>query len=417
MVKALKKYNKGILALAWVALNFVPKAWGNASDTISEPTGAETGDAGPFQPVVFSNGIQFLHPDNQGEISLRFRMQNRADFFTQSTSDLSVGRMEWQVRRLRLRFGGYVTNPKLTFNLQLSFSRADMDWANSEWPNVIRDALIRYDFSKNFQVAFGQGKLPGNRQRVVSSGDLQFVDRSIVNAAFNIDRDFGFQFQVQNSNEKLPLKLKGSVSSGEGRNLPAASNEGLGYVLRGEILPLGEFTRGGDYFEGDLVRESTPKLALGLGGAFFRQSNRGGATIGPIFTTSGDPNSGSPIRRDQSLFISDLMFKYVGWSVLAEYVRRHAPDPVIDGSTAILVGDGFNFQVGKFVTHYLEIGTRFSIVNPRPWVRYDHDLTKQYSIGSTYYISGHRVKLQGELGTQIAQSSFHFARLQFELGI
>jgi hypothetical protein len=38
---------------------------------------------------------------------------------------------------------------------------------------------------------FGQTKLPGNNQRVVSSGSLEFTDRTINNSRFNIDRDFG----------------------------------------------------------------------------------------------------------------------------------------------------------------------------------------------------------------------------------
>jgi hypothetical protein len=40
-------------------------------------------------------------------------------------------------------------------------------------------------------VGFGQTKLPGNNQRVVSSGSLEFTDRTINNSRFNIDRDFG----------------------------------------------------------------------------------------------------------------------------------------------------------------------------------------------------------------------------------
>jgi hypothetical protein len=39
----------------------------------------------------------------------------------------------------------------------------------------------------------GQTKLPGNNQRVVSSGSLEFTDRTINNSRFNIDRDFVFR--------------------------------------------------------------------------------------------------------------------------------------------------------------------------------------------------------------------------------
>ena len=59
------------------------------------------------------------------------------------------------------------------------------------------DAVVKYAFSKNQQIWFGQTKLPGNRERVISSMALQFVDRSNVNSKFNIDRDFGVQLQTQ----------------------------------------------------------------------------------------------------------------------------------------------------------------------------------------------------------------------------
>jgi len=59
--------------------------------------------------------------------------------------------------------------------------------------NIIRDAVMFYRPNKYWSIAFGQTKLPGNRQRVNSSGALQLTDRTINNARFNIDRDFGIQ--------------------------------------------------------------------------------------------------------------------------------------------------------------------------------------------------------------------------------
>jgi hypothetical protein len=36
--------------------------------------------------------------------------------------------------------------------------------------------------TKNWTIGFGQTKLPGNNQRVVSSGSLEFTDRTINNS-------------------------------------------------------------------------------------------------------------------------------------------------------------------------------------------------------------------------------------------
>ena len=52
-----------------------------------------------------------------------------------------------------------------------------------------------WNFHENFELWVGQTKLPGNRERVISSANLQQVDRSLLNSRFNIDRDFGFQLR------------------------------------------------------------------------------------------------------------------------------------------------------------------------------------------------------------------------------
>src|SRR5690606_24517971 len=143
-------------------------------------------------------GLGIVTADSLYSLKFQFRIQNRAAFVSKGLDDLAAESFEFRVRRLRLKFEGFVYDPKLTYYIQLSFSRGDMDWRGFEdarvnsSPNVVRDAVIYYNPTPNLKLGFGQTKLPGNRQRVVSSGDQQFVDRSIVNANFNIDRDFGF---------------------------------------------------------------------------------------------------------------------------------------------------------------------------------------------------------------------------------
>ena len=190
----------------------------------------------------FSRGIGIAVPDSSFSLNFRFRSQLRAGYVSNSTSDLSASEIEARVRRLRMRIEGFMINPKINYSIQLSFSRGDMDWVDNDnsavnsSPNVVRDAVVIYRPNSNWSFTFGQTKLPGNRQRVVSSGELQFTDRSIVNATFNIDRDFGAQFSYQNSISTIGYALKGALTSGEGRN-SSASDAGLAYTGRVEILP------------------------------------------------------------------------------------------------------------------------------------------------------------------------------------
>lgn len=213
-------------------------------------------------------GLGFATPDSSYSINIRFRMQNRFLMNTTDEEHLETGSWEARVRRCRLSFTGHVVNPKWNYYLQLSFSRGDMDWSDADAstqntsPNVVRDAMIFYRPIKNLQFALGQGKLPGNRQRVVSSGALQFYDRSIVNANFTPDRDFGFFVNhTANLGQTFTVLTKLAATSGEGRN-SVSSNTGLAYSGRVELLPFGTFTDGGDYFEGDVAREPKPKISI-----------------------------------------------------------------------------------------------------------------------------------------------------------
>src|SRR5688572_15622128 len=180
---------------------------------------------------TYGKGLGITSPDSLFSMNIRFRIQNRAAFQTESESDLTISRVEARVRRMRLRFDGFVYSPKLSYLIQLSFSRGDMDFESLGFPNIIRDAYIQYAVTKNFSVGFGQTKLPGNRQRINSSGDLQFADRSMVNSTFNIDRDFGVQLYYNNNLQGLHYVLRGAISSGEGRNI-VSSDRGLAYTGR-----------------------------------------------------------------------------------------------------------------------------------------------------------------------------------------
>ena len=156
--------------------------------------------------ISFRKGLGFNAPDSTFGVNLRLRMQNRVAF--NFNEELSIEDIEARVSRLRLRFDGYILGDKLTYYLQLSFSRGDQDWDNTHIPNVVRDAMVYYHFNPKFYLGFGQGKLPGNRQRIISSGQQQFYDRSNVNAQFTLDRDFGLLLITATSLLELTTILK-----------------------------------------------------------------------------------------------------------------------------------------------------------------------------------------------------------------
>jgi phosphate-selective porin OprO/OprP len=374
----------------------------------------------------YKSGLGFATPDSSYSMNIRFRIQNRFLMNTKDEEHLETGSWEARVRRCRLSFTGHVINPKWNYYLQLSFSRGDMDWSDADAstqntsPNVVRDAMIFYKPIKNLQFAFGQGKLPGNRQRVISSGAQQFYDRSIVNVNFTPDRDFGFFINyTAHLGKTFTVLTKLAATSGEGRN-SVSSNTGLAYTGRIELLPLGQFTDGGDYYEGDLAREPKPKISIAGGYHFNDLAVRTGGQLGKDLLAT----------RSFNVYMADFVFKYKGIALSSEYIRRDTDGlPTVIGSDAksrtIITGDGINTQLSYCFKNMFEIALRHSLVSPHNDLLAKVRENEQYGLGVSKYLNKHKVKLQGnvfynrerDLSKQQDHNNYFFAVFQIELGI
>lgn len=346
------------------------------------------------------NGIELVAKDSIFSCQFQFRMQNRFGYESKSDSDFTPETFEFRVRRLRLKLAGFVYNPKWTYKLQLSFSRGDMDWDASKpsavntSPNVVRDAVVSYHFNKHFSVTMGQTKLPGNRQRVISSGDQQFIDRSIVNATLTLDRDFGVFLNY----EKPFFNLKGAITSGEGRN-SNRSDKGLSYTGRIEILPLGKFTGKNDYVEGDLAREPKPKISIGGTYNYNVHALRNGGQLGEDLI--------SPVNIQNVQL--DALFKYKGFALYDEYCMRLADNPVTanaDMTQVVTVFHGFGnlTQMSYLFKNNYEIALRYAFIKPYSSLYFNPDFPMvnvnrqdNYHLGVSKYINGHRLKVQANL--------------------
>lgn len=380
---------------------------------------SQTSAPTPIQESLsyFKDGVVFEHKPIHFKTTFRFRMQNR---FTYETNPSSTGadNVQFTVRRMRLRLDGNVLDPRLLYRVQLSFTRGDMDYDRTEYPNILRDAAVGWKHSDYTTFWYGQMKLPGNRQRVNSSGDLQFVDRSIVNATFNIDRDLAAQVHHRFTDER-PLWLKLAIGNGDGRGTDNPDN-GLSYTARTEWLPLGAFTDGGDYFEGDLAREPEPKVSIGAVYSINKKVTRTGGQIGREFDSE-------TFQRDLETFFADLLFKYRGFSFASEFAKRTTSNPYfVDAGrkTTIYAGEGFNAQAGYIFDNNVEPALRFT----RLWA--DSETLKgsndqiQYTAAVSKYINKHRVKVQTDLSFDEQMNSRKdthtnawIYRLQVEIGI
>jgi len=342
----------------------------------------------------FGKGIQFTAQDSSWSIKFGARFQTLYEgTLDRNTDDYNDKLL---VKRARLKFDGFVFNPNLTFEIQLGLTNGDIKAGqidqSGNTAGIIYDAVLKWKFAKNWELWFGQAKLPGNRERVISSQKLQLVDRSLVNKRFNIDRDTGIQLRHKNKMGDFVVKEIFSISMGEGRNIIDNNVGGYDYTGRIEILPMGEFTGKGDYFGSDLKREPSPKLAIGLTYDFNDGAGRQRGQLGDYLDILG-----IQITNDLKAFFADAIFKYKGWSIMAEYANKSADIdiPTIRYGT----GEGFMMQAGYLLNSNFEIAGRYTKIDPDNPNFSSLDEETEYTIGLSKYIVEHNLKVQSDFST------------------
>jgi phosphate-selective porin OprO/OprP len=261
-------------------------------------------------------GFTIASKDGRFSLQIRGRVQVRYDFEHPNVEDADVSHLA-QVRRARLVLMGNLFSPHIRYYFQFGFSPLDM---SNDLPtnapgfrySPLRDARVEFNRLRDFSVAVGQFKVPFSRQRVTSSSNMNMVDRSMVNAEFNLDRDIGIQVFSKDIGGLEKLAYYAGVFMGEGRNAFVKSDPGLLYVGRFEFLPFGQFD---DYTEGDIAR--TPKPGMSIGAAYAFQ-DRAHAERGVLRDPPADGGT-----TDFHHFTADLVFKWRGLSLAsAVHLRR-----------------------------------------------------------------------------------------------
>ncbi|MFN1834233.1 porin [Balneola sp. MJW-20] len=340
----------------------------------------------------YGKGIVFSPEDGSYEVKLGARFQT---LYT-GTYDLDTEEYSDQLltRRARLKFDGFVYSPKIKYKIELALSNRDTRNSssaglpqNSATANIVLDAVAKYEFAENWEVWFGQTKLPGNRERVISSQKLQFVDRSLVNSRFNIDRDLGVHLLYSSNVGGGVINTHVALAMGEGRNITSGNEGGYDYSGRVEYLPFGKFTNKGDYFGSDLEREETPKLSVGVSFDYNDGATRSRGQLGGFVR---DLN-GDLVSNDLTSVFVDAMFKSNGFSFASEYAYKDGDNNV----TGFGTGSGFVAQAGYLFMNNIEPALRFTTIDPDDV----SSLAKrnEYTFGLSKYVVGHNLKIQTDV--------------------
>jgi phosphate-selective porin OprO/OprP len=290
------------------------------------------------------------------------------------------------IRRARLKFDGWAISPKIGYKIEY-------DVVNG----FVLDALLKFEVAKGLKLWFGQTKLPGNRERVISSQNMEFVDRSLLNGKYTLDRDAGFQIRHEWKAGKMVIREALAWSQGEGLNVKDWNTDGHDYTARVELLPMGKFAGKGDYKAADLKREQTPKMSLGF---TYNLNQKSVKERGQMGSAIDDFSYAEDLTNIQA----DMMFKYKGFSIMGEFANR----TVSDGSSPVLAdtsgntfgtyytGSGLNLHMGYVLKNNWAVALRYTSITPEEETG-NNDLTN-YMVGISKYISGHMLKVQADFG-------------------
>ena len=351
--------------------------------------------------------------DAEGKFTLKTRV--RAQYQYELVKDMGAEGEEAEpmnrlrMRRIRIVFNGNAFGKKNKYKFEVD--------ALSSTP--VLDYYLDFTQLRDFTVRIGQYKLASNRTRVISSGNLQMVDRTILNAEFTLDRDLGIDFRSKDLFGLDRLKYVLGVSMGQGKNNPSFQDFGNLYVARLEYMPFGSFA---DYSMVDFKRTLKPRLSIGAQYSFFHKAANDRGNLGNAFNDGG--------TADFHIGYLDAIFKYAGFSATTEVAIRDGRrdvGPITQDEDGNPItpdtprnGWGFMGQMGYLIPRApLEVAGRFALVHK---LGDKGSLTnrREAAVGFNWYLFQHPLKLQTDFAQlweqQFDEGEFRFrAQLQAAL--
>jgi hypothetical protein len=341
-----------------------------------------------------SDGFEFETDDEKFSLAIQSRLQLRYatpfDRDPRLLRDLDRNENSFMVRRARTKFRGHAYYPWLEYYLQY-------DWSDP----ILRDFSISIVKYKWASVDIGRQKVVFNDERKTSSGKQQFVNRSIVNDIFTVDRQQGLQFYGNLFPETyVDTTYYLGVFTGLGVGERNNDDDNLMYNARWQWNALGGEM---PFSQSDVEFHERPALNF----AFAANTNRSRCLA---YATSDDSclplpwapydTLGSPGQYRINQVMGEVRFKWQGFSLLSELHLKEiidtlaAPnDPFKDTE---MVG-GF-IQAGCF-PHYLcsavpkklEFSGRYAFVDPKLAIG---NIEQQEVSGvATYFVNGHNNKV------------------------
>lgn len=373
---------------------------------ISAEVSRQIEDEFPVTASHGSRGFRLATRDGNWETNLQwrgqFRYSNPTGADPRQLEDFEEeGTSSFEPRRLRMKIGGHGFKPWMKYYFEVDLQPArdvDADPISSgarviDW----RVDIAKWD---KLGVRLGQWKVDLNRERVDSSGRQQFVERSIVNRIFTIDRQVGIQARGRLF-EGTPADLRyyAGVFNGEGRGV---RNDDDSHLTMGR-LQWNFLGRDVPWRQTDVDFTEKPAGSLALAG----YTNTGRCTR---WSSSGCGNLDGfarPFQAEDDQFridqwVQEFAFKYRGLSIQQEYHRKNIDDRVLGIKNELT---GFYAQAGYFFHNMfpswpapLELAARYAYVEePNETDRLIYNEREEFTLGANWFFNGHNNKLTLDL--------------------
>ena len=375
------------------------------------------------------NGLVFSSTDQNYKVVLRGYSQSlfesKTRFFDSSNILDNNVYNRFRARRVRLRLSGNQLFPGFSYRLQVDLAQSVE--GDGELSGLLLDAWVGYNITKKLKIIFGQKATPTDNLSVqMASNSLQLPERSRLTSAFASIREVGLFMEGKfKTGKKSVLKSMLCITNGDGSNTLSNDFGGLKYGARINFLPFGTFRNFGQFRQVDMVRELSPKLMLGINGSYnVGMSSRRGRENGD-FLFYNITNSDTNLRLPNYLKTgADLLFKYRGFSLIAEFIMTKAfisddittrndrygnPEDLTTNfrgysaeeyaRTQLMMGSGLNLQAGYLFKNLFSIDGRFTSLNPDEYSFMNntsfYNRNKYYTIGiSKYFSKNYSYKIQ-----------------------